>query len=71
MRRTADEHGRDADAIEITSGGNGVVGPDSLGEIEALAALGVDRVVVPAFLFYRDAEEALARFGDEVISQVS
>ncbi len=71
VRRTADERGRDADAIEITSGGNGVVGPDSLGEIEALAALGVDRVVVPAFLFYRDTEEALARFGDEVISQVS
>ncbi len=43
--------GRDPAAIELTSGGNGVFGPGALDEAAALAELGVDRIVVPAFLF--------------------
>ena len=41
-RRTAEEHGRDPNALEITTGI-----PDSLDEIPALAKAGVDRVLVP------------------------
>jgi alkanesulfonate monooxygenase SsuD/methylene tetrahydromethanopterin reductase-like flavin-dependent oxidoreductase (luciferase family) len=67
-RTTAKEHGRDPDAIEMTTGGNGAVGGRALEEVKALADIGTSRVIVPAFLFYRDTADALARYGDEVIS---
>ena len=70
VRSTATEAGRDPSAVEFTSGGNGVFGPGAREEAGALAALGVDRIVVPAFLFYRDTADALARYGDEVIARV-
>ena len=41
-----------------------------LEEAAALQELGVARVIVPAFLFYRDTAESLARYGEEVISRV-
>jgi probable F420-dependent oxidoreductase len=69
VRTTAREHGRDPDAIEMTTGGNGAVGSGALDEVKALTDLGVARVIVPAFLFYRDTEAALARYGEEVISR--
>jgi probable F420-dependent oxidoreductase len=69
-RETAEEAGRDPSAVEITCGGNGVFGPGALDEAGALVALGVDRIVVPAFLFWNDTAEALARYGDEVIARV-
>ena len=69
VRSTATEAGRDPSAIELTSGGNGVFGPTGLDEAAALAELGVDRIVVPAFLFYRDTADALARYGDEIIAR--
>ena len=69
VRETAAAAGRDPSAIELTSGGNGVLGPGALDEAAALAELGVDRVVVPAFAFYEDTAEALARYGDEVIAR--
>ncbi len=69
VRTTAREHGRDPDAIEMTTGGNGAVGGGALDEVKALADLGVARVMLPAFLFYGDTEAALARYGDEVISR--
>ena len=62
-------NGRDPGAIEMTTGGNGAVGGRALDEVGQLAALGVARVIVPAFLFYRGTAEALARYGEEVISQ--
>ncbi len=69
VRATAREHGRDPDAIEMTTGGNGAVGSGALDEVKALADMGVARAIVPAFLFYRDTEASLARYGDEVISR--
>jgi len=70
VRRTAEESGRDPAAIEITCGGNGVFGPGAFDEAAALAALGVDRIVVPSFLFWKDTATALAAYGDEVIARV-
>lgn len=70
-RQTAADNGRDPDAIEMTSGGNGIVGPKSLDEIKQLAELGVSRVIVPAFNFYRDCAATIARYGEEVIANVS
>jgi probable F420-dependent oxidoreductase len=69
VRTTAQEHGRDPDAIEMTTGGNGAVGDGALDEVKALADLGTDRVILPAFLFWRDTADALARYGDEVIAK--
>lgn len=68
-RRSAEEAGRDPAALEITSGGNGAVGPRALDEVAALAELGVDRVVVPSFLFFGDPEASIARYGEEVIAR--
>ena len=70
MRETAEAAGRDPDAIELTCGGDGVFGPGALQEAEALAELGVDRIVVPSFLFWDDTEASLAAYGDEVIARV-
>lgn len=71
VRRTAVEHGRDPDAIEMTTGGRGAVGGRALDEVKALADIGTHRVILPAFLFYADPAGTLARYGDEVISRVS
>ena len=68
-RASATEHGRDPDAIEMTTGGNGAVGGGALDEVAALADIGTDRVILPGFLFYRDTEAALARYGDDVIAK--
>ena len=68
-RNAAADAGRDPEALEITSGGRGVFGPGALDEVSALAELGVDRVVVPAFLYYADTADALAAFGAEVIAK--
>ena len=69
-RETAVAHGRDPGAIELTTGGNGVVGGRALEEAAAVQELDGARVIVPAFLLYRDTADALARFGEEVISRV-
>ena len=71
VRDTARRHGRDPDAIELTTGGGGAFGPNAINEVRALADLGVARVIVPAFLFYSDSVAGLARYGDEVISKVN
>ncbi len=70
VRDTAAANGRDPEAIEITCGGDGVFGPGALDEAAALAALGVDRIVVPSFLFWKDTESTLAAFADDVIARI-
>lgn len=71
VRDTARQCGRNPDAIEMTAGGNGAIGPNALNEVKGLTDIGVDRVIVPSFLFYRDTADSLARYGDEVISKVN
>ena len=68
-RNAAADAGRDPEGLEITRGGRGVFGPGALDEVAALADLGVDRVVVPSFLFYADTADALAAFGADVIAK--
>ncbi|MDP1820389.1 MAG: LLM class F420-dependent oxidoreductase [Acidimicrobiales bacterium] len=70
MRATATEHGRDPDAIEVTSGGKGALGAGALDEVRRLADLGVSRVIIPPLAFDPEGQrEAFARYGDEVISR--
>ena len=63
------DHGRDPSAIELSTGGRGALGDRALDEVGALADLGVDRVIVPAFAFWGDPATELARYGDEVIAR--
>lgn len=71
VRATATEHGRDPGAIEFSTGGNGAIGGGALDEVAALADIGTTRVILPAFLFWEDTSDALARYGDEVIARAS
>jgi probable F420-dependent oxidoreductase len=71
MRDTAVEHGRDPDAIEITSGGQGALGSGALDEIKRLADLGVSRVIIPPLAFDLEGQRAqFGRYFDEVISKM-
>lgn len=70
VRASAEEAGRDPDLIEITCGGNGAFGPNGLDEAAALADLGVHRIAVPSFLFYKDTADSLAAYGAEIIAQL-
>ena len=70
VRTSAREAGRDPDSIELTSGAISLGGANALDDLKALAGIGVDRVMLPAFAFYRDTAAALARYGDEVISRL-
>lgn len=70
MRASAVEHGRDPDAIEITSGGNGALGSKALDEVKALADLGVSRVIIPPLAYDPEGQRtAFAKYGDEVIAR--
>lgn len=72
VRTTAVEHGRDPDAIEVTFGSPKVLGPKALDEVEALAELGVARVVIPPPAFDPEGQRAaFARFADDVIGPTS
>lgn len=70
MRASAVEHDRDPNTIEISAGAISLGGPNALDDLHKLSDLGVDRVMLPAFAFYRDTAAALARYGDEVISRL-
>lgn len=68
VRATAEEHGRDPSSIQLTSAGRGAVGSRAAEEVELLAGMGVERVILPGFLFWEDTEAALAAYGEQVIS---
>ena len=71
LREKAGAHGRDPDDIEISS----IFVPpetDPVAAVESLAALGVNRLMVPAFFLAGEGGmERLAAFGEAVIAQSS
>lgn len=67
-RQTAADAGRDPSAIEITAPAPESLGSDPAGAIQEAAAMGVDRLMVPAYLFWKDTAGALAAFGEGVIA---
>lgn len=70
MRAAAEEAGRDPDAIEITAGSAGVMGPDPLGAVEEMAALGVSRLIIaPLAWDAASAPDAYGAFGESVIAR--
>ncbi len=68
-RSAAIDAGRDPGAIEMSAGGNGALGPRALDEVKALADIGVDRVIVPAYAFWGSPAEDLNRYSEDVIAQ--
>ena len=66
--RSRGRAGRDPDAIEITAGSAEVMGEDPVGAVQELAAIGVDRVVVPSFIFLRSPADDLAAFAEKAIA---
>jgi probable F420-dependent oxidoreductase len=72
MRATAEEHGRDPDAIEITASGAPAFEPDPVDAIGRWAELGVSRMVIPPLTFrIADIGDALGGFGENVIAKVA
>ena len=57
MRQTAADAGRDPSAIEVTAGA-AELSRDPGGAVEELESLGVHRMFVPAFLFFRSEDLA-------------
>jgi probable F420-dependent oxidoreductase len=71
MRHTAEDAGRDPDAIEVTAGTTAVLGDDPLGAVAELVEVGVDRVAVPPLSFDPSAlPDALASFRERVMDRV-
>ncbi|MEZ5263723.1 MAG: hypothetical protein R2755_18565 [Acidimicrobiales bacterium] len=56
-----------SDAVSFMTGCPEALGEEPLRAIEALAAAGVSRIVVPAEAFAADPDELLGRFGERVI----
>jgi len=71
VRQTAAAEGRDPAAIEITYGSPGLIGDGAVDEAHRLAEAGVDRAIVPSFLFLGDTEAQLAAYGERVITPVN
>ncbi|MEZ5258394.1 MAG: LLM class F420-dependent oxidoreductase [Ilumatobacteraceae bacterium] len=69
VRQTAADAGRDPEAIEITASSGGIFGSDPVAAAEEMAALGVSRLMVPAFLMMKPSEaEAMNGFAERVIA---
>ena len=72
MRQTAEDNGRDPATVEVTAGTPAIGGPDPIGAVEEMAALGVDRLVVPPLAFDAgSAPEAYGAFGESIIAKVA
>ena len=63
VRQTAADAGRDPSTIEFTAGHPGIFGDDPLGAVQEMESIGVGRIIVPAFAFFKPSPaEAIAAF---------
>ena len=67
VRQTAADADRDPAAIEITAPAPASMASDPATAVGEAAARGVDRLVLPSYLFWNDTTNALAGFGESVI----
>jgi probable F420-dependent oxidoreductase len=70
MRRSAEESGRDPTSLELTFDSYATGGDEAVADVQALQALGADRVIIPAAVFSKDPEALLARYAEEVIDRL-
>lgn len=66
MRQSAAAADRDPGSIEVSYGNMELVGDGAVDAAHELAEAGVDRAIVPSFLFLGDTEAALAAYADKV-----
>lgn len=67
VRRSAEEHGRNPDSILLSTAHPLGIFDDTERRLEELAALGVSRVIVPAFMLVRpDLDTVMARMTDVI-----
>jgi len=69
VRASAAEHGRDPSTIELSAGA-AAFGQGAVDTVRELADLGVSRIMVPSFPFWKDTRDSLNRYADEVIAAV-
>ena len=72
-RRTADEHGRDGGALELTTGCPDALpgaSEDAIGAVRTLIDKGVDRIALPLPAFMPDLERNLETFANDVMQRV-
>ncbi len=67
VRQTAAAAGRDHEAVEISYGSADLVGDGAVDAAAALAEAGVDRAIVPSFLFLGDTAAGLEAYAERVI----
>jgi len=68
-RQSAAAHGRDPEAIEFTGQHPGIFGGDVAAAVGEAESWGCDRLIVPSFVFRKDAPAQIAEFGVEVVSR--
>ena len=66
VKTTATEHGRDPEAIEMTGIHPGIFGDDAAGAVEEAASWGLNRLIVPSFMFFSDPEASIAGLGEKL-----
>lgn len=72
VRQSAEDAGRDPDAIELTTGGAAAFAPDPVEALGELAEMGVTRVAIPPLSFDpAEVGDKLAEFGENVIAPVN
>jgi len=67
-RHTAEDAGRDPELIEMTGQHPGLFSDDPAAAVEELESWGVNRTIVPSYMFLRDTADSLAAFGEKVIA---
>ncbi|MFT5200871.1 MAG: putative F420-dependent oxidoreductase [Candidatus Aldehydirespiratoraceae bacterium] len=63
-RQTAADAGRDPAAIEMTSSHDGIFGADPAAAVEEAASWGMDRMIIPAFMFLGNPAEKMAPWSE-------
>ena len=65
-RQTAADHGRDPEAIEMTSSHPGVFGDDPKAAVEEAESWGMHRMIIPGFMFLGATDEKMGEFAAKV-----
>ena len=68
-RQTAADHGRDAEALEMTSSHPGVFGDDPGAAVEEAASWGMHRMIIPGFIFLGSPADKMAPWADLISSR--
>ncbi len=68
IRTTAEQAGRDPEAIEVTMQCTAVTGQEAVTAVEALRKAGVTRTLIPSVLFGPEYEASLERYGQDVVA---